>query len=561
MPEHSTLPSPIGRYQGKAVSEATCLNANEVLAFVQGLLEAEQLARLHAHLDACETCQKLVNEAAHALTSTPGVENDPGDRTTFQKSDVVGQRYLILRFIAKGGMGEVYEAYDRTLRERVALKTVTSSVSQSGHAVRRLKVEAQLARRVSHPNVCRIYDVGTHVIESTSTTIHFLTMELVEGESLGARLRSSGAIPVPDAQKIARQLLLGLSAAHHAGILHRDFKSDNVMLRAEANGELSALIMDFGLARALGRDTALTTGRNQGLVGTIAYMSPEQIENRPLTPASDIYSFGVAWFETLTGKLPFLASTAAWTALERFRRAPPAPSSINPQVSKSLDAIVLRCLGRRPEDRFATADDVLEALASYDRALGRSRHSAPARLARIGVLSGVLGAVAYGLFSLLPAHPAASRVLPGKVEARIENPPPFRPQPDDPARAAPGEEVRPGPGEAKETNAPRRVKEPAHAGPAPVRSPPTSPETKAEASDTPSTPAPVVSTRLSDDAPSPPSETDAKETSGKQGRPDQSPARRRRSKPDWEDPFRDLSVSSVVSHPEADGGASQNTTE
>src|SRR5215471_11432980 len=366
MAERSTLPIPLGPPGQDTVTATTCLNENEILAFVQGLWENEHLETLHAHLDGCETCQQLVNEAAHALNTASDLEVDE-ESTTFQKGVVVGQRYLILRFIARGGMGEVYEAYDRTLKERVALKTVSSSVSQNHRAIRRLKAEAQLARRVSHPNVCRIYDVGTHNMEGTTVVIHFLTMELVQGESLGQRIRSTGSLPIACAQKIVRQVLLGLSAAHQAGILHRDFKSDNVMLRETATDEPTAVVMDFGLARALGRDTArLTTGRNQGLIGTIAFMAPEQIENKPLTAASDLYSFGIVWFEMLTGKLPFAGGTLAASALERFKRSPPAPSSLNPLVPKSLDPIVLRCLNRSPELRFTSAEQVLEALESVD---------------------------------------------------------------------------------------------------------------------------------------------------------------------------------------------------
>jgi tRNA A-37 threonylcarbamoyl transferase component Bud32 len=417
MSEHSTLPSPIGRYAHES-PEPTCLNENEVLAFVQGLWEGEQLEKLHAHLDGCDACQKMVTEAAHALSSTPDIEIDQ-DSTIFQKTDVVAQRYLVLRFIAKGGMGEVYEVYDRELKERVALKTLTSSFSQSARAIRRLKAEAQLARRVSHPNVCRIYDLGTHVIGGTGAIIHFLTMELVHGESLGQRVRSGGAIPVEEANQLAHQLLLGLSAAHRAGILHRDFKSDNVMLRPETSGELTAVIMDFGLARALGRDTAqLTTGRNQGLVGTIAYMSPEQIESRPLTTASDVYSFGIAWFEMLTGKLPFIASTGAGTALERFNRAAVSPSSVNPAVPRSLDPIVLKCLSRRSEDRFTTPDEVLAALSHFARLILRGGDERSRLWPMVSV--GALAVAVYAFFALAMAR---SHPHDGKAgQFAVENP-------------------------------------------------------------------------------------------------------------------------------------------
>jgi serine/threonine protein kinase len=320
-------------------------------------------------MDHCLVCQRLLSEAAHALALEPDQERDTGEyNTMFRPQAQVGQRYRIVRFLARGGMGEVYEAYDCDLRERVALKTVTSTASDDPRAVRRLKAEVQLARRVSHPNVCRIYDLGIHVLEHSEAILHFLTMEFVDGEPLGQRLRTGGALPLEAAVSYARQLLAGLSAAHHAGILHRDLKSDNVILRTGSDGTVSPVILDFGLARSLDPDSkGLTSGTNQAFVGTLSYMAPEQIEGKQLSAASDLYAFGVLWFEMLTGMLPFGAESAAANALERLRKRPAVPSSVNPNVPKALDAIVLGCLGRHPEDRFESADDVIKELDAWER--------------------------------------------------------------------------------------------------------------------------------------------------------------------------------------------------
>src|SRR6187431_406791 len=186
-----------------------CLSDEEVLAFASGTLAPSRQLEAHDHLDQCELCQRLLSEAAHALATAvtvPFVESDELSwHTTFRPGNVVGHRYLIRHFIARGGMGEVYEAFDRDLQERVALKTVTSTACDSPSAVRRLKGEVQLARRVSHPNVCRIYDFGTHVMAETGAQISFLTMEFVEGETLGARLRLAGALPIPEARRLGRQ--------------------------------------------------------------------------------------------------------------------------------------------------------------------------------------------------------------------------------------------------------------------------------------------------------------------------------------------------------------------
>jgi len=349
-----------------------CLTEEEVIAFSDGRLEASRISAVHLHLDLCDVCQLLLSEAAHSLATAntdPLFEQEgPAWNTTFQAGAVVGQRYTICRFIARGGMGEVYEAFDRDLQERVALKTVTSTACDSPSAVRRLKGEVQLARRVSHPNVCRIYDFGTHVMAETGAQISFLTMEFVEGETLGARLRLAGALPIPEARRLGRQLLLGLGAAHDAGVLHRDFKSDNVMLKG-ANGRACALISDFGLARAFDDDARRGASvSHAGLVGTFSYLAPEQLEGKPHSTASDVYSLGMVWFEMLTGGLPFEQSPSpALAALERMQKQAPPPSSRNPAVPSDLDAIVAGCLRRSPKHRYKTTAEVLEALDELEQ--------------------------------------------------------------------------------------------------------------------------------------------------------------------------------------------------
>jgi serine/threonine protein kinase len=347
------------------------LSEDEILSFVQGDVPDNKHERIHAHVDECDVCQRLVSEAAHAIDTEPTTESErPSWNTVFQRNAVVAKRYRVLRLIARGGMGEVYEVYDSALQERVALKTVTSTACDSAQAMRLLKAEVQHARRISHPNVCRIYDLGSHTIESTGAEIQFLVMEFVEGEVLGKKLRESGALPIELALSIARQLLQGLRAAHQAGTLHRDFKSDNVILKTDANGRITPVILDFGLAKALNESGHLATthtqnhAQNHAMVGTIGYMAPEQIEGEPLSRASDLYAFGVVWYEMLTGHLPFSGSTIAASAVARLHRDAEPPSSVTAQIPKSLDNIVLRCLSRQPENRYGSAEEILEALAN-----------------------------------------------------------------------------------------------------------------------------------------------------------------------------------------------------
>jgi len=196
-----------------------------------------------------------------------------------------------------------------------------------------------------------------------------------------------GALGVDEACALARALLLGLKAAHDAGVLHRDFKSDNVMLRG-SDEKFRPLILDFGLARTFEQPTEHMSSRQHGVVGTFAYLAPEQLEGEPHSIASDIYSFGVVWFEMLTGELPFKSRPSpALTTLDRLTRPVAAPSSKNPTISEELDSIVLGCLRRSPGERFRTVDQVLAKLAAMQSAR-RRRTLGPPALAT-GLLAGL----------------------------------------------------------------------------------------------------------------------------------------------------------------------------
>lgn len=377
-------------------SPSSCLSEGELAGFARGELDAEARERAERHIDTCGPCAQLLDEAMHLVDSSAGADAERGGLawvTTFRAGALVANRYEIRRFLARGGMGEVYEAYDRVLQARVALKTVSSSACDNQRAIRDLREEVKLALRVTHPNVCRIHGLGTHVLHE-GAHLYFLTMEFVEGETLGKLIRKSGPLSVSEAQSFARALLYGLSAAHSAGILHRDFKSDNVIVRTGADGQRTPVILDFGLARNLDeRSRARTTSR--AFVGTLTYMAPEQVEGTSLSRATDIYAFGVVWFEMLTGKLPFRGSPQM-SALERLSKPPAVPSQVNPAIPRALDSVLLRCLHRQPSERFETADAVLAAMPS----LKNEVPSVAPRRRALGIAFGVVLVLAVSYWGL-----------------------------------------------------------------------------------------------------------------------------------------------------------------
>ncbi len=290
---------------------------------------------------------------------------------TFAAGQIIANRYRIVRFLAQGGMGEVYEADDLDLHERLALKTVRADVGDDGIALERFKREIHLARKVSHPNVCRIFDIGHHGMsgvdpDASDSDITFLTMEFLAGETLDQRLKREGKLTPEAALPLVRQMTDALHAAHKVGIIHRDFKSSNVMLvptRDEAD-PVRVVVTDFGLARSAATGDSLSNSvTNTGqILGTPAYMAPEQVEGKVLTPSADIYALGVVLFEMVTGALPFKGDTTLATIFKRLNEPPPPPRSLVPELDEQWENVILCCLARTPAGRFAKATDVAKAL-------------------------------------------------------------------------------------------------------------------------------------------------------------------------------------------------------
>ncbi len=316
---------------------------------------------------------------------------DPGFQI-FKTGDLVADRYRIVRFIARGGAAEVYEAQDKELRSSLALKAIRREYSANATAIERFKREINLARQVTHPNVSRIYDFGTE--RRGLDDILFLTMELLGGETLHQRIQQQGPLTPAQALPLARQMADGLIAAERAGVVHRDFKSGNVMLVPSAGDDERAVITDFGMARmATGTKESQEVTSEDLVVGSPAYMAPEQIEDGPLTAATDIYAFGIVLYEMLTGRFPFQAETAMATALMRLNEPPPPPKDFAPDLDERWNRAILRCLERDPARRFASAAELLEVLegdAAPPRAGHGGRPLAAAAIAAILILGGWL---------------------------------------------------------------------------------------------------------------------------------------------------------------------------
>lgn len=334
---------------------------------------------------------------------------------------VLAERFKIVRFIARGGMGEVYEALDLELHEAVALKTIRPDIAEDPMALARFKREIQLARKVTHPNVSRMFDIFHHrwpaAMEGDEERLTFLTMELLAGETLHERLAREGRMMPADAIVIVEQIAVALGAAHAAGIVHRDFKSANVMLvPARTPGEpLRAVVTDFGLAYSSGgvgpsMRTALTTYGDT--LGTPDYMAPEQVTGGAITEAADIYALGVVMYEMVTRQRPFTSDSPLTTAIKRLSEPPPSPRLIVQDLDPLWETVILRCLERQPGDRYASAGEVLKALAGGSATVSRRERSERQRRQRRWL------AIAAGAAALLVLAAVSVSVIPALVRSR-----------------------------------------------------------------------------------------------------------------------------------------------
>ncbi len=300
------------------------------------------------------TAHGLSRPAAFARSPASGEARETHGQDSadpFPPGSIVAGRYRIATQLGRGGMGVVYRADDLELHQTIAIKFLPPEFPQDRFWTARLQQEVRLAREVSHPNVCRVHDIGK------ADGLHFITMEFIDGEDLGALLKRIGRLPGDKAVDIARQLCAGLSAAHLRGVLHRDLKPANVML----DGRGRVRITDFGLAGLVGR---IPGGEIRA--GTPRYMAPEQIAGAEVSEKSDIYSLGLVLYEMFTGRAAFTAES-----VDEYRRLhegshPSLPSSILPYVDPDAERAILACLRKSPQERPESALAVAAMLPGGD---------------------------------------------------------------------------------------------------------------------------------------------------------------------------------------------------
>jgi len=269
----------------------------------------------------------------------------------FAAGVMVAARYQIIGLLGKGGMGEVYRANDLTLDQPVALKFLPESMARDAAMLARFHNEVRIARQVSHPNVCRVYDLGE--VDGQP----YLSMEYIDGEDLGSLLRRIGRLPSDKALEFARRICAGLAAAHDKGVLHRDLKPSNIMV--DSQGQV--FITDFGLAAVTGE-----LREAQAREGTPAYMAPEQLAGTEVTARSDIYSLGLVLYEMFAGKRPFEAGTLAEMIRLQQLSTPASLTTVVKDIDPAVERVIQRCLAADPRQRPATALAVAAALPGGD---------------------------------------------------------------------------------------------------------------------------------------------------------------------------------------------------
>jgi serine/threonine-protein kinase len=307
------------------------------------LLEAPRPAGNDPATPSSTSSSAAVTSAAPSATGKTADEGVAYRLGVLTGGQVVLGRYTIEREIGRGGMGAVYLARDAKLGEKVALKVISSVYAgDPADAAERFRREVQAARKVTHPNVIRIHDLGE------DGPLLFLSMEYVDGETLWARVKRGGPLPVPQAREIMTAVADGVAAAHAAGVVHRDLKPQNVLLGPRG----AVKVIDFGLAKSTFQAGSTATGM---ILGTPEYMAPEQVRGLACDARTDVYALGATTYYLLTGRPPFQGDTPIAIGFAQVHEKPVAPRELRPEIPEAVDAAILRALAKDPRDRFPDA--------------------------------------------------------------------------------------------------------------------------------------------------------------------------------------------------------------
>jgi serine/threonine-protein kinase len=295
----------------------------------------------------------MVRMLSSNMASPAGVSQMP---TAFMSvASALEGRYQVLKELGRGGMGIVFQAHDKELNEQVAIKILSPMLSNDSEALDRMKREVSAARRITHPNVIRIHDIAE------AKGLHYVSMEYFYGTTLKEHIRHGGSLSLMQSYNIASQIADGLEEAHKQGVVHRDLKSQNIIIAP--SGHLK--IIDFGLAHSAHLQGMTATGL---IMGTPEYMAPEQVAGKRVDERADIYALGIILYELFTGRVPFTGDSAIAVGFMQMKDPPLPPRNINPQLPDEIEAVILKCLQKEPSARYASVGQLKSALEKAVRA-------------------------------------------------------------------------------------------------------------------------------------------------------------------------------------------------
>jgi serine/threonine protein kinase/Tol biopolymer transport system component len=308
----------------------------------------------------CSNCAAPLPNKKDAVP-TKTLETSKEELTT---GSIFAGRYQIIEELGKGGMGRIYKAYDKEIKENIALKLLNPEISVDKKTIERFRNEIKLARKIAHKRVGRMFDLGN------AEGIYYIAMEYVPGQDLRGLIRQTGKLTIETTLSIIKQVCEGLEEAHKLGVVHRDLKPGNIMIDKEGN----VRIMDFGIARSLKTKGLTGTGV---MIGTPEYMSPEQSEAKEIDLRSDIYSLGIILYEMLTGRVPFEGDTPLSIAMKHKSEDFTAPKILNPRIPEGLNNLILKCLEKNRADRYQSVEEVSRDIDGIEKTIPLAERVVP----------------------------------------------------------------------------------------------------------------------------------------------------------------------------------------